>query len=159
MIRHSRPLLLLTALFFSAGTLLRSARAADASAWTEEYAAAVKEAQKDHKMLLLDFTGSDWCPACIELAKQVFRSTQFAKWAGKTFVLVEVDFPNQKPQTAAVRKQNKALAAKFKVDAFPMIVILDSHEKELIRSVGYNGSTPDDWIKARDVEIAKAQSK
>jgi thiol:disulfide interchange protein len=159
MISLSRPFALIVAALLAAGSFVPPARAADAASWGEDYAAAVKEAQKDHKMILLNFTGSDWCPGCIELAKQVFSSPQFAQWAGKKLVLVEVDFPNDKPQTAALRKQNKALAAKFNIDAFPTILVLDSNEKEVTRTVGYDGSTPDDWIKARDAEIAKVQSK
>ena len=135
------------------------ARGAEAASWGDDYAAAVTQAQKEHKVLLLNFTGSDWCPACVELAKTVFASPEFAAWATKNVVLVEVDFPNEKPQTAAVRKQNKALAEKFGIQAFPTILLLDAGGKEIARTVGYDGSKADDWTKARDAEIAKAKGK
>src|SRR4051812_22439384 len=80
------------------------ARGAEGAAWSEDYAAAVQRAQKENKVVLLDFTGSDWCPACIQLAKDVFGSSEFAAWAAKNVVLVEVDFPHEKPQTAPERK-------------------------------------------------------
>lgn len=135
------------------------ALAAEGASWSEDFAAATAQAQKEHKVLLLDFTGSDWCPACKELAKTVFASPEFATWANKNVVLVEVDFPNDKAQTAAVHKQNKALAEKFGIQAFPTIVLLDSSGKEIARTVGYDGSKPADWTKARDAEIAKAKVK
>ncbi len=135
------------------------ARGADSASWMEDYAAAVTQAQKEHKVLLLDFTGSDWCPACMELAKTVFASPEFAAWANKNVVLVEVDFPNEKAQTAAVRKQNKALAEKFGIQAFPTILLLDASGKEIARTVGYDGSKADDWTKARDAEIEKSKSR
>ena len=135
------------------------AQGAEGAPWGEDYAAAVTQAQKEHKVVLLDFTGSDWCPPCMELAKTVFASPEFAAWANKNVLLVEVDFPNEKPQTAAVRKQNKALAAKFGIQAFPTILLLDAGGKEIARAVGYDGAKTDEWTKARDAEIAKAKGK
>jgi thioredoxin-related protein len=142
-----------------AGVLNAPARAADGPVWTEDYAAALKAAKKDHKMLLLDFTGSDWCPYCIQLTKEVFGTPEFARWVSNKFLLVELDYPNEKPQTAAVKQQNKQMKDKYAITGYPTVIILDSDEKELARSIGYGGEKPDEWIKARDADIAKAQAK
>ena len=52
-------------------------------------------------------------------------------------VLVELDFPRRKPQTAEVKKANEALSVKYKVDGFPTFVVLSKEGKELGRQDGY----------------------
>ena len=44
-------------------------------------------------MLLIEFTGSDWCPPCIMLGRQVFSQPEFKDYAAQHLVLLEVDFP------------------------------------------------------------------
>ena len=57
------------------------------------------EAKTEKKLVLLDFTGSDWCGWCIKLDKEVFSKPEFQDYAKKNLVLVELDFPQQKQQT------------------------------------------------------------
>ena len=47
-------------------------------------------------MVLLDFTGSDWCGWCIKFKKEALDTPEFSDYAAKSFVLVEVDFPKTK---------------------------------------------------------------
>ena len=49
----------LVAAFIGAGSLF-----AGGEGWTHDLPAAKATAAKDKKDLLLDFTGSDWCPPC-----------------------------------------------------------------------------------------------
>ena len=41
--------------------------AQSAEQWQTDYSAALEQAGKENKMVLLDFTGSDWCGWCIKL--------------------------------------------------------------------------------------------
>ena len=61
----------------------------------------------------MDFTGSDWCPWCIKLDKDIFSKPEFADYAKTNLVLVQLDFPNQKPQSDDLKKANAALQAKY----------------------------------------------
>ena len=45
--------------------------------WLTDYEKAQKEAQAKNKLLLMDFTGSDWCGWCIMLDKEVFSKPEF----------------------------------------------------------------------------------
>jgi protein disulfide-isomerase len=124
--------------------------------WTENYEKAVEKAKTENKNLLLDFTGSDWCGYCIALNKEVFSTPRFKEWAKQNVVLVEVDFPNNKPQTQKIKAQNADLQSKYSPNGYPTIVILDTMGKELGRKVGYDlGSGPEAYISALEGVMKK----
>ena len=80
----------------------------------------------------MDFTGSDWCPWCQKLDKEVFATPEFKAYAKDHLVLVSLDYPQEKPQDPAVRKQNQALAQQYDQDGvFPLQVVLDSEGKTI----------------------------
>src|SRR4030088_2686470 len=88
--------------------VLVAARAgAFAADWETDYAKALQMAKAQNKRVLLDFTGSDWCGPCIELRKQVFSRPDFRTYADKNLVLVEVDYPQRKKQSAELKQQNE----------------------------------------------------
>ncbi len=72
-------------------------------------------------MVLLDFTGSDWCGWCIKLQKETFSKPEFQKFAAESLVLVELDFPRGKEQSEELKKQNQELAEKFGIQGFPTL--------------------------------------
>ena len=61
-------------------------------------------------MVLMDFTGSDWCGWCIKMDKEIFSTPEFQKYAQANLVLVELDFPHKKQLPPATKQQNDALA-------------------------------------------------
>lgn len=136
-------LVLVTALAYS-GILLPSQAA---ERWETNYSAALEQAAKQNKMVLLDFTGSDWCGWCIKLQKETFSKPAFQKFAADNLVLVELDFPRGKSQSDGLKKQNEALAEKFGVQGFPTLVLLDPQGKEATRNVGYLQGGPDAFIQ------------
>jgi len=107
--------------------------------WLTSLPQAQAQAKKEGKMVLMDFTGSDWCPPCKALHKNVLSSKDFLAFAEKNLVLVELDFPARKKQDAALKKANKALSEEYKVKGFPTVVVLDKEGKEIFREVGYGG--------------------
>ena len=58
-------------LALSASFALLQLQAAEAE-WQTDLPKAQAQATKEKKMVLLDFTGSDWCGWCIKLHKEVF---------------------------------------------------------------------------------------
>jgi thioredoxin-related protein len=132
-------------------------RAEAPKGWTDNYAQAVETAKAEKKYLLLDFTGSDWCGFCKLLDKEVFSTPQFANWAKKNVVLVQVDFPHQTPLTDEVKKQNSGLAAKYPVGGYPTIVIIKPSGKEIAKEVGYHpGSGAAAYIRGLETQMKKA---
>ena len=105
--------------------------------WTENFDEAKAQAAKDGKDLLLEFTGSDWCPYCIELRQKVFDTADFKKEAPKAFVLVEIDFPNEKKQPDSQRKRNAQLDETYGVGGrYPTMILTDA-KGEPYAQVGY----------------------
>jgi thioredoxin-related protein len=133
-----------------------SLRAAPPSGWTNNYNDAVEKAKADNKLLLLDFTGSDWCGFCKLLDKEVFTTPQFRDWAKKHVVLVEVDFPHSTPLSPQIKAQNAGLAAKYPVQGYPTILITDSTGKVRAKKVGYNpGTGAVAYLQALESDIKK----
>lgn len=128
--------------FFSAFALVFAATlSAHASDWTTDYKAALEKAKTENKLVLLDFTGSDWCGYCKLLDKEVFTQPEFNHFADQTYILVTVDFPHGKQLSDDLKNQNDALNKKFKIDGFPTLIVIDADGKELGRQVGYNPGT------------------
>jgi protein disulfide-isomerase len=123
--------------------LVASARAAD---WTEDYPAALARAKQEHKLLLLDFTGSDWCIWCKRLGAEILDTPKFKDFADQKLVLVTVDFPNAKEQSDALKAQNKGLSGKYAVEGYPTLVVLDPDEKVVFKQEGYLEGGPDALI-------------
>jgi len=99
--------------------------------WLTDLPKAQAQAKKENKLVMLDFTGSDWCGWCIKLNKEVFSKTEFAGYAKKNLVLVEVDFPRRKELSAEQTKANKALMQKYKIEGYPTIIVLDGDGKQV----------------------------
>jgi len=110
--------------------------------WATDLPKALEQAKAENKIVLLDFTGSDWCVWCMKFDNDVLSQPEFASYAKTNLVLVLVDFPNAKPQSDAVKKADKDLQDKFKVDGFPTYVALTPDGKEIGRQTGYLSGGP-----------------
>lgn len=94
--------------------------------WLTDFEAAKATARTENKPLLVDFTGSDWCPPCMMLEKQVFSQPEFATYAARKLVLVRVDFPRRKPLPAAQQAANDQLAQRYGIRGFPTILVMNA---------------------------------
>ena len=117
-----------------------------AAGWSDDYDKGLAQAKAEKKLVLLDFTGSDWCGWCKKLQAEVFTTKEFDTFAKNKLVLVEIDFPSQKKQSAELKKANEALQEKYKASGFPTIVALNGEGKEVWRQVGYMAGGPRAWI-------------
>ena len=123
------------------------------SEWTESLKEAQAAAKSSGKPILVNFTGSDWCPWCIKLEKEIFASDEFKKWASANVVLMTADFPRSKQQAADLKQQNKALAAQFKVTGYPTVVFMDADGTELGRS-GYIEGGAEHWVQSAGKKLS-----
>lgn len=117
------------------------------SDWLHDYSKAQEEAKANHKLLFLNFTGSDWCGWCIKFDKEILSQPQFKNFAHDNLVLVELDFPRRKPQPTEVKKQNVELAQQYEVLGFPTIVVLNSNGQKLWQFDGYFTGGPEAFIE------------
>ena len=114
--------------------------------WLTDLSKAQVKAKAEKKMVLMDFNGSDWCPPCKALRKNVLTSKAFVDFAKDNLVLVDVDFPHQKQQSEELKKANEELSKKYNVEGFPTVIVLSSGGKELTKKVGYDGQNAKDFI-------------
>lgn len=128
----------------AAALVLVAANAADAN-WQTDLPKAQAQAAKEKKMVLLDFTGSDWCGWCIKLNKEVFSQPAFIDYAKTNLVLVEVDFPTKKKLSAEQTKANDALAKKYNIQGYPTIIVLDGQGKK-VGELGYQPGGPKAFV-------------
>jgi len=119
--------------------------AAAKSGWLTSYDQAQKEAQSKNRLLLMDFTGSDWCGWCIMLDKEVFSKPEFKEYANKNLVLLELDFPRTKKMPPETTAQNERLLMKYGIQGFPTVVVFDSSGKPL-GALGYQAGGPQAFI-------------
>jgi len=122
-----------------------SATAAESVNWLTDLPKAQAQAKTEKKLVMLDFTGSDWCGWCIKLNNEVFSQPEFVEYAKKNVVCVEVDFPNKKKLSPEQKKANDALAAKYKIEGYPTIIVLDGEGKK-VGELGYMKGGPKAFI-------------
>jgi thioredoxin-related protein len=121
--------------------------AVDANLWQTNYKQALAQAAKENKQVLLDFTGSDWCPYCVQMDREVLSKSQFENFASKNLVLVKLDYPRKKKLPASETQQNDQLQQQYSIEGYPTYVLLDPRGKEIKRVVGYVDGGPSAFIK------------
>ena len=98
--------------------------------WVTDVDSAVEEAKKKNKAVLIEFTGSDWCPPCIIMDKEVFSQPSFVSKASEDFVLVKIDLPRSNPELS---EKNSKVLNKYKVQGVPTVILMDKEGKEFNR--------------------------
>jgi thioredoxin-related protein len=129
------------------------------SEWHYDLAEARQIAQKEHKHILLNFSGSDWCGPCIRMHKEIFASGIFLKMADTSLVMVNADFPRMKKNRLSPQQQtaNESMADQYNSKGrFPFTVLLDAEGRVLKEWEGYTGMRPevfrDQVIQAIDAD-------
>lgn len=128
-------ILLLTLLTVSVFSLFSQ----ETKTWETNYETALLKAKKENKLILMNFSGSDWCANCIRLEKAVFTTDTFLTYSKDKFILLRLDFPQRSKNKLSEEqtKDNEALAEKFNPSGeFPLVIILSTDEKP-IGKTGY----------------------
>ena len=123
-----------------------------AEGWMTDLSAALQQAEREGKLVLVDFTGSDWCSACIALRRTVLDTPAFREFAADKFVLMEVDLPMNKEAQPELCRRNEEIAKRYGVGGFPTVMVLDSQGRVM---GGFQGSMPQD---AAQEQLKKACS-
>ena len=100
--------------------------------WLTNYQDAQKIATEKHRLILLNFSGSDWCGPCIRLKKEIFESKMFEDFADSNLVLVNADFPRSSKNKLNKDQvlQNESLAEHYNTTGkFPLTLLLSAEGK------------------------------
>jgi protein disulfide-isomerase len=137
-----------------ASCVLLQVRAAELD-WLTDLPTAQAQAKSENKMVLLDFTGSDWCEWCMKFDKEVFATSEFQDYAAKNVVLVRLDYPHRKKQSAKLQIANFMLKNQYDIQEFPTLVVLNQAGDEIGRQTGYSEGGPQAFI----AELEKFKAK
>ena len=136
-------------LFGIVASLLLATPAFAELSWTTDVPKAIEKAKAENKLVMMDFTGSDWCGWCIKLNKEVFSTPEFADYAKKNLVPVEIDFPTKKVLSAELKKANKELQKQYQIRGYPTIIVLNGEGKK-VGELGYMAGGPKSFIAKLD---------
>ena len=117
--------------------------------WQGNFSEATTQAAKENKLIMINFSGSDWCGPCIRLRKEILESATFENYAKDHLVLVRADFPRQKKNQLdpAQIKRNEVLADKYNPEGkFPFTLLVDKNGKVLKSWDGYPNESPEVFI-------------
>jgi thioredoxin-related protein len=103
----------------------------------------------------MEFTGSDWCPPCIQLEKNVLSQEAFKTGAPKNFILLKLDSPRDKSkQTPEEIEQYQVLSKQYAVQGVPTIFLTDAKGKPYWQTVGYSGDPADKYVANLNAQLA-----
>jgi len=96
---------------------------------------AKKLASEKGELILLNFSGSDWCIPCIKLHKNIIETDTFKQLSADNILqYVNADFPRSKKNQPSeeIKKENAALADHYNPKGlFPYTILLSSEGKVL----------------------------
>ena len=125
--------------------------------WSEDFAAAKETAKKDGKLILLAFSGSDWCIWCMKMEKEIYSDKAFIRKAGEKYVLVMIDSPNNKDILSKLaQRQNPQLVKQYGIHGFPCTIIVRPSGEEVKRFGGYQRGGVDAFLGKLDAVAAEA---
>lgn len=116
--------------------------------WEPDFNNAKKIAKEKNELILLNFSGSDWCGPCIVLHRDYLASPVFTDMANSNLILVNADFPRKKKNigTPEQVKRNEDLAEIYnKEGSFPLTLLLDADGKVIKTWHGKPETTPEEW--------------
>lgn len=91
--------------------------------WHDDPEEAFAEAKELGLPVYVLFTGSDWCPPCKILETTIHDDSDFSGFADKNLVLLVIDFPKRKAQSAKVKERNSEMAHNWGVGGYPTIFL------------------------------------
>ena len=100
--------------------------------WHTDFEKAKIIAKENHQLILLNFSGSDWCGPCMRMRKEIFDDKNFLAMADTSLVLINADFPRNKKNKLDVisTKKNETLADRYNPDGkFPFTLLLNAEGK------------------------------
>ncbi len=121
--------------------------------WITNMNDAKQIARKEDKLILLNFSGSDWCIPCIKLHKEVFESEAFSTYAANHLILINADFPRQKKNKISKEQEisNDLLAEKYNPQGnFPFTVLLNAEGSVIKVWDGFYKNGAESFVKELD---------
>lgn len=130
--------MLMKLMMLCGGALMGIAMAAQVE-WMQDLEKASTLAKAQNKLLLVEFTGSDWCRACLIQKKRVLSQLEFEEWVQKHCIAVEVDVPHDVKRVGghAQKQKNEKICEAYDIKNFPSLMLMTPDK---IMVGGYRGA-------------------
>lgn len=110
--------------------VLSIVQSVNAKSWSQAYDS-LQFNKPVEELILIYFSGSDWCKPCIKMQTEILDTEPFLNYA-KDFTLYQADFPYRKKLDKAHKKFNESLAEKYNKDGvFPYLVVVNGQGKQV----------------------------
>lgn len=96
-------------------------------------ATGVETVAGEDRIRVLLFTGTEWCPACQHLDQSVIGTEEWKEFAGNEIRFRGFDFPVDRSR---VPENVATLAKRYKIEAWPTMLVLGPDNEEISRQVG-----------------------
>src|SRR5678815_3542367 len=97
--------------------------------WEPNFDKALQTAREKKELVLLNFSGSDWCGPCMRMRKEIFDDATFTAMADTSIIMVNADFPRNKKNQLdkKLKAQNEGLADRYNPEGkFPFTLLLNA---------------------------------
>lgn len=123
-----------------------------------DLAAAIDLAKKENRSVLVEFTGSDWCPPCKLLRKEILSKPEFDAYVkGKNAIFVELDFPRAPGKVPAdIMREREKILNLYGVQGFPTVLLLDKNGAVYTKVIGPRRTIPE-YLETLDSGYAVLQ--
>jgi thioredoxin-related protein len=116
---------------------------ANAQEFEQDVTKSFEQAHANDKLVLMVFSGSDWCKPCIQLRTSIIGSAEFVKFSEEKLVLLEVDFPYRKKNQLSAQQtaHNEKLAEQYNPEgSFPKVILFDA-DQHVLGEIKYSKKT------------------
>lgn len=125
--------------------------------WQLDFESARAAAVLEDKLMLMYFTGSDWCQWCNKLDNELFGSEEFQRGIEAFAVGLVLDFPQRRAMSPKQERHNRRLKARMKVEAFPEIILYDPQQEEVLWRHSYVSVAPEEYLKVIEAWSARVR--
>lgn len=94
--------------------------------WLTNVEQACRLAAAQHKAVLVNFTGTDWCVYCRKLHAEVLDKPAFDAYAKGKFVCVEMDLPHKPLISKEQLAYNRGIVKRYGVTGYPTLLVLNA---------------------------------
>lgn len=123
--------------------------------WKTNLKDAFTESKISGKDVLLFFSVSETCEACIELEETVFQTTEFKGYASENYILVKQDFQAAKGTNI---EENLLIVEKYNKDGFFPWVVIISKDGKVLGNIGvYNGESSHQYVDKLRAVVTSAK--
>ncbi len=145
-----------TVIYLAAGPLMD---AADRSFWQLDFDSDRTSGIQNDKLILMYFTGSDWCQWCNKLDNELFGSEVFQEGIEELAMGLILDFPQRRTLPPKQERHNRRLKAQMQVKVIPEVILYDPDQEAILWRHSYFTVAPEEYLKVGAAQRAQARDE